>query len=186
MLDIQVTDFPTIQTERLLLNKITMDDVPALFAIRADAAVMKYINRPLAQSHEDVKKMITDSDDLFDKHEGFSWAIRLKDVPTLIGNIGFWRMDKPNYRTEIGYLLSTTQQSKGIMSEALQAVLAYGFATLGFHTIFADIDPRNEASVKLVQKIGMVQEAYFKDNLFYEGKFMDTVIYTAFNPKSKA
>jgi [ribosomal protein S5]-alanine N-acetyltransferase len=186
MLDIQLDHFPELQTDRLLLNKMTMDDVPEMFGIRSDAQVMKYINRPLAETHADVEKLITSSDELFAQNEGISWAIRLKDSPTLIGNIGFWRMDKPNYRTEIGYLLSTAQQNKGIMSEALQCVLQYGFDVLGFHSIFADIDPLNEASVKLVQKLGMVQEAFFKENLFYEGKFIDTVIYTAFNPKSKA
>ena len=71
---------------------------------------------------------------------------------------------------------------KGITTEAVQCVVDYGFNTMQLHSIEGVIDPENEASQRVLQKCGFVKEAHFKENEFYDGKFIDAVIYSKLNP----
>ena len=86
-------------------------------------------------------------------------------------------MDKENYRAELGYLLHPSHQQKGLMQEAVLAVLFYGFSAIKLHSVEANINPANVASKKLLEKNRFVQEAYFKENFYYRGRFMDAAIY---------
>ncbi|MFN0035789.1 MAG: GNAT family N-acetyltransferase, partial [Saprospiraceae bacterium] len=118
----------------------------------------------------------------FAQNEAVNWAICLRDQPTLVGTIGFWKMDKVNHRCEIGYTLQYDYWRQGIMGEAMAAALEYCFKTLDFHSIEANTDPENEASGRILEKHGFVQEAYFRENFFFEGRFLDSRIYSKINP----
>lgn len=183
MLSFNFSPFPELKTERLLLKQILPEDAPALFKIRSDKAVMQYIDRPLAQTADDALALIKLMTDLLKKNEAVTWGIFLKEGSPLMGTIGFWRIQKEDYRAEIGYLLHPTLQGKGIMNEAMQAVLAYGFQAMKLHSVEANVNPQNTASFKLLEKIGFVREAYFRENYFYNGRFMDSLIYSLLEPK---
>lgn len=177
------TPFPTMETDRLLLRQMTLADAPALHRLRSSKTVMQYINRPLTQTLNEAEGWVNIIMDAVARNEGITWTICLKQVPEEhIGNIGIWRIDKANHRGEIGYMLEPSLQGKGIMYEALQPVLAYGFQQLGLHSIEAQIDPRNQASAALLLKAGFVQEAYFKENCFHQGVFTDTAVYSLLTP----
>src|SRR5687767_15596610 len=136
---------------------------------------MQYINRPLTHCVEDAQKWITVIIDNLQKDDGITWCICLKEEPSVhVGSIGLWRIDKENHRGEIGYMLEPSLQGKGIMYEAIQPVLHYGFHDIRLHSIEAQIDPRNQASAALLRKAGFVQEAYFKENYYLHGGFADT------------
>ncbi len=175
--------FPEIETERLLLRRITTDDVADLFAIRSNPIAMQYIDRPIAKTHEDALNLISVIEDIYSKQDGVNWVISLKTNKILIGNFGFWRMDKPNFRAEIGYILHPKFYRKGIMNEVLSAAIEFGFNHLQLHSIEANINPENEASKQLLIKNGFVQEAYFKENYFSNGKFLDSMIFSLVNFK---
>jgi len=159
-----------------------LDDAEALFPLRKDPNVMKYIARPLSKEIGEVHPLIDIINQNYNENGGITWAMTLVDNPTLIGTIGFWRIEKENHRAEIGYLLDPAFQGKGIMHEAMQAVLEYGFGTLKLHSIEANIDKDNEASIKLVERCGFVKEAHFKENYYFEGQFLDSVIYSLLTP----
>lgn len=178
MLTLNFTPFPCLTTERLLLNQLTTDDAPAFFKLRSNAEVMKYIDRPLAQKVDDVLALIKVIVDAQEKNDGITWAIRLKDDPTLMGTIGFWQIQKEHYRAEIGYLLHPSLQGKGLMQEAMKAVLGYGFGPMHLHSVEANVNPANAASIKLLQRNGFVREAYFRENYFSNGQFVDSAIYS--------
>jgi ribosomal-protein-alanine N-acetyltransferase len=91
--------------------------------------------------------------------------------------MGLWRMDKENHRAEIGYLLDPEYQGRGLAAEALHAVLIYGFKELKFHAVEANVDPMNEASKKLLLKAGFVQEGYFRESYYFDGRFLDSAIF---------
>ncbi len=101
------------------------------------------------------------------------------------GSIGLWRIEKENHRAEIGYMLESRLQGKGLMYEALQEVLEYGFRELKRHSIEAQIDPRNTASAALLKKGGFVQEAYFRENYYLRDQFADTAVYSILSPLRK-
>jgi ribosomal-protein-alanine N-acetyltransferase len=183
MLSPNFSPFPVLATERLLLRQMTLDDAPAVQRLRSNTDVMKYINRPLTQTVEEAEKWISVVLDALEKNDGISWCISLKENPAEhVGNIGLWRIDKENYRAEIGYMLEPHLQGKGVMFEALQPVIQYGFIEMGLHSIEAQIDPRNAASAALLIKAGFVQEGYFKENYFLRGQFADTAIYSLLTP----
>ncbi len=181
MLTPEFLPFPELETNRLLLRRIVRDDIPALFKMRSDKKVMQYIDRPLAESLDDAALLIAKIDDALLLNDGITWGINLKEDPELIGTIGYWRIDKPNHRAEIGYLLKTQMQGKGLMQEAISTVIKYGFEQIRLHSIEANVNPLNDASKKILEKNGFVQEAYFRENYYYNGKFLDSNIYSLLN-----
>jgi ribosomal-protein-alanine N-acetyltransferase len=100
-----------------------------------------------------------------------------------MGTIGFWRIQKEHYRAEIGYLLHPSWQGKGIMREALKAVLDYGFQAMKLHSVEAHVNPSNASSIGLLEKCGFVREAYYRENYFYNGQFMDSAVYSLLAPE---
>lgn len=186
MLSLQFSPFPVLETERLLLQQITPGDAAALFEMRSDREIMKYIDRPLAQTVDDALALIQVITDALQKNEGITWGIFLKEGSPLLGTIGFWRILKEHYRAEIGYLLHSALQGKGLMQEAVREVVHYGFSHLQLHSVEANVNPANTASIRLLEKTGFVREAHFRENYFYNGRFLDSYIYSLLAPKEEA
>lgn len=183
MLEFKFNPFPNLETERLLLRRLVKADAPLLWRMRNSDAVMQYIDRPRQKDVEETEQFIAMIDENIDSNSNINWGIYLKTNPEqLIGTIGFYRNQPEHHRGEIGYMLDNQFWQKGIMSEALQKVVDYGFHTIGFHTIEANINPDNEASRAILLKHGFVKEAYFKENYLHNGVFTDSEIYTLFKP----
>ena len=166
-----------------MLRQLTLDDTNAVYRLRSNEEVMKHINRPLTGTAEQAATWINVITENLKKNDGITWCICLKEAPAdHIGSIGLWRIDKENYRAEIGYMLEPALQGKGIMYEALQEVIAFGFKTLGLHSIEAQLDPKNIASSALLKKAGFVQEGLFKESYYFNGQFGDTAVYSLLTP----
>jgi len=178
MLQFNFSPFPVLETENLILRQINSEDDHEVFELRSNSETMKFIPRPLAVTIEDAQKFIIDCNSSIEKNELINWAISKKEDNKLIGMIGFFRMQPENFRGEVGYILNPNFHGKGIMKEALDKALKYGFEVLNFHSIEAVIDPQNINSEKLLQKAGFSKEAHFKENFFYNDEFLDTVIYS--------
>jgi len=181
MLTINFSPFPNLETERLLLRKVDANDIKEIFALRSNPETMKYIPRPLVKTDEDALEHIAMIDTKIETNEGINWAITLKDNPKLIGVIGHYMIKPENYRAEIGYMLLPEFHGKGIISEAVKEAVNYGFTVMKLHSLEAVIDPDNHASAKVLEKNGFVKEAHLKENKFFEGRFLDTVIYSILN-----
>ena len=179
---INFSPFPNLESERLLLRPVKSSDVEEVFAIRSDPDTMKYIPRPLAKTKQDALDHIEMVSKGIEENEFINWGITIKGDDKLIGMICLLRMQPDNFRTEIGYILHPDFHGKGIMSEATQVIIDYAFNILNFHSLEAVIDPRNSASEKLLLKFQFVKEAHLKENEFYNGVFLDTVIYSKLNP----
>lgn len=182
MVNTDFTIFPLLYTERLILKEITNKDAPVLFEMRSSPEIMKYIDRPIPKSIDDIYELIQKMEQMKSKGEGISWGIFSKENPERkIGNIGLYRIIAEHYRAEIGYMLNTNEHQKGIMFEAIQKVIEYGFVNMKLHSIEANINPENIASRKLLEKAGFVKEAYFRENYFFNGRFIDSEIYSILN-----
>lgn len=177
MLELNFTPFPVLETERLILRQLTDDDAADMFVMRSDKEMMKYIPRPVAQTLDDVLKLIRLMNENIGKNDTINWGIVPKERPVVMGTIGYVRMSKEDYRAEVGYMLHRDLQGKGLMAEALEAVLGYGFNTMNLNSVKAVIDPENVASEHVLQRHGFVKEAHFKEDFFYEGRFLDSVHY---------
>lgn len=176
-------EFPVLHTERLVLRKIdNQKDVADFFVIRSNEESMTHIPRPVATSVQDVIDLINLGNEQYEKSEMMSLAITLKDTDKFIGAIGFYRINWDAHRTEIGYILNSDYTGKGYMHEACEALIKFAFEDVGFHSLEAVINADNYASIKVVEKLGFIREAYFKENAVRKGKFIDTVVYSLLNP----
>lgn len=182
MLDLNFSPFPLLETKRLILREITIDDAPEIFAMRSNPEAMKFIGKPPATSIEDANKLIGLFINGISNNESITWGIAFKETNKIIGTIGFWRISKDHHRAEIGYMLHPEHWKKGILTEAAQAVIQCGFTKFKFHSIEAQLTPENIASVKLLEKTGFVKEAHFKENYFFQGEYSDTAVYSKLNP----
>ncbi len=182
MLNINLHPFPVLATERLVLRQMNEMDAGELFALRSNKNTMEFLDRPLAESNEDALLLIRKINQSLANNDGITWAVTLKNNPALIGTIGFWRIMKEHYRAEIGYMLKEEFQKKGIMQEAVLATLHYGFYVMKLHSVEANVNPFNIASIKLLEKNNFIREAYFKENYYYKEKFLDSAVYSLITP----
>lgn len=182
MLTINFSPFPNLETERLILRRVLPSDVKEMFELRSNPETMKYIPRPLLTNHEEALAHIQMMEDKIETNEGINWAITLKGDDTMLGVIGHYRIKPEHYRAEVGYMILPEYHGKGITTEAVQCVVDYGFNTMQLHSIEGVIDPENEASERVLQKCGFVKEAHFKENEYFDGKFIDAVVYSKLNP----
>ena len=178
MLTINFSPFPILETERLILRRVLPSDVKEMFELRSNPETMKYIPRPLVTNYDEALAHIKMMEDKIETNEGINWAITLKGDDKMLGVIGHYRIKPEHYRAEVGYMILPEYHGKGITTEAVQCVVDYGFNTMQLHSIEGVIDPENEASERVLQKCGFVKEAHFKENEFYDGKFIDAVVYS--------
>ena len=182
MLLLNFTPFPFLDTARLHLRNVTPDDAREIFFLRSDERMMQYLDRAPAASLEEASQFIQQVNNLEKTNDAITWAITLKDSPKLVGTICFWNIQKQHYRAELGYALHPDHQGKGLMQEALTAVLEYGFHVLNFHSVEANVNPNNSASIRLLERNGFVREGYYRENYFFNGKFLDSAIYSLLTP----
>ncbi len=179
MLQLNFQPFPQLETERVLLRKMTDGDAQQILFMRSDPRVMKYIDKEPMQAIAEAEAFIRKINKDVDANEVIQWAITLKENPgRLIGTVCLWNIRKGHYRAEIGYALHPDFWRKGLMKEVLLKVIDFGFSAMGLHSIDANINPGNEASGAILESFGFVKEAHFKEDFFFRGQFLDTIIYS--------
>jgi len=172
--------FPVLETERFLLRPATLDDVTDMFRVMSDLRVTRYFGMlpmtTLAEAQQRVQAIQT----AFQEQSGVRWAIANRANGQLVGTCGFWRLIKSHDRAEIGYELAPEWWGQGVMTEALGAMLDFGFTRMGLHSVEAQIHPANSGSRRVLEKLGFVQEGYFRENYYdpVEARFTDTAVYS--------
>ena len=182
-LNTDFTKFPILETTRLRLREVVDNDVEEMFFLRSNKEVMKFIPKPLAVTLDDALDRIQMFKEHKEKEEGIHWAITQKGNDKMLGVISLFNINKENFRAELGYILHPDFQGRGIISEALQKVIEFGFEQMKLHSITAIIDPENIASEKVLQKANFVKEAHFKEDFYFNGEFLDSVHYSIINPQ---
>lgn len=172
------TPFPEIITERLHLRAATPADAEDMLRYLSDPEVMKHTGMEPFQNTEDVLDEINWYHSLVEEDSGIRWGITLKESGKMIGSCGFHNREPKHFRAEIGYELSPEHWGKGIASEALQAVLRYGFSHLRLERIEALIEPENRASLRLVEKNGFLREGLLRHYEYGRGRFDDLYMYS--------
>ncbi len=175
MLNVDLSTFTTLTTDRLVLRQLRPSDAERMFAMRSDPLVMQHVNRPMATTVAEGGVLIELINSKISANESVHWAITVKGEDTLIGNIGFWRLVKEHYYAELGYTIAREHWGYGYATEAVAATLDFGFGTLGFHRVEAITRPPNTASIRVLVKNGFVQEGHFKENIFWNGEFQDSL-----------
>lgn len=170
--------FPTLTTPRLHLRELREEDVPDAFRMFSDPRVMRYIGKPPHTDQAETREFLERNQRLFPAQDGVRWAITPRGSDRLIGSCGHWRLMKEHARAEIGYDLMADHWGQGLMSEALQAILRFGFERMGLHSTEAQIDPANARSRAVLLRLGFQLDGVLRENFYYEGQFTDTAVYT--------
>ena len=144
--------FPILPTERLYLRQLKAADSTAIYQLRSNRLINKYINRPLLEKQEEANEFIQNINHGIKNNQWIYWGIALKEREELIGTICLWNFSNENRIADIGYELDPDFQGKGYMSEAVKAVIQYGFKQLFLEVIEAHTDRENLASKNLLLK----------------------------------
>jgi|SRR5215203_1425422 len=179
MLALNFSPFPELKTGRLLLRRLERTDANEMFFLRSNENVLRYIGREPAKTIIEAEEFINKINKAADENESILWGIAFLNEPSaVIGTICFWNLKPEHYRGEIGYMLHPDHWRKGIMKEAINAVVNYGFMVLGLHSIEALLDPANIASSSVLESTGFIKEGHLKESLYFNGAFKDEAIYS--------
>ncbi|STQ91161.1 GNAT family N-acetyltransferase [Iodobacter fluviatilis] len=165
------------QTSRLILRPLQETDAPALLAIFSDEKVMQYWSTPPWNSIEIAEALIARDLKAMAAGGYIRLGIERAEDHILIGNCTLFDLDKQCRRAEIGYGMAHSAWGKGYMHEALSALLDFGFSELKLNRIEADIDPRNLASAKSLERLGFSREGYLRERWIVDGVVSDTALY---------
>ncbi len=150
--------YPVLRTARLNLRALTDNDVAALQDLRSDMKVNQYLDRPAPASREDILHFIKKIRNGILQQASFYWVITVAGSDKLIGTICLWHIDKVRESAEIGYELNPGYWGKGLMQEAVEAVLHFCFEQIGLQVITAVLDQQNERSTKLLIKSNFIPD----------------------------
>jgi ribosomal-protein-alanine N-acetyltransferase len=160
------------------LVRLTDERAPEMFLLRSNEKAMQYIERARPSSIDDIYELIKTLEEDFVENRSIIWAIIYTPTNELAGTIGYYRMQPQHFRAELGYMLFPNFWGKGVMSKCIKVVIDFGFNDMQLHSIEADINPANEGSRKILQKFGFRSEAYFRENFYFNGVFMDTEVFS--------
>lgn len=160
-----------LSTERLILRAAQDDDLAPLFAIYSDPRAMRYWSTPPHSS-------IAETQPLFDalKRPGPRLYFLIEYQRKIIGTAGI------HDGTEIGFILHPDQWRKGLMTEAIQAIVGHIWTTTDFSAITADADPENAASVGFLRAFGFRETGRAANTFLVNGHWTDSIYFALSRP----
>jgi RimJ/RimL family protein N-acetyltransferase len=179
------SQLPTIETNRLMLRRVSSEDVDALFVIFSNVEVMRYWSTPPLPDRDAAVALLNEIHDAFERQVMLKWGVVRQADNALIGTTTLYNLDFTNRRAEIGYALGREHWGQGYMHEALQALLTYCFETLNLRRLEADVDPRNEASIQTLERLGFQREGFLRERWEIGGEIQDALFYGLLRPEWK-
>jgi RimJ/RimL family protein N-acetyltransferase len=176
MSDDPTTTLPTLQAERIRLRPHREEDLPAFFALYSDPEAMRYWSFPAWTDIEQAHPRFNGALAPVAPDGVHAWAIADAD-DALIGGLTLFSIDRKQGRAEIGYALHSSQWGHGYAQEAARLGIDFAFGTLSLRRIEADIDPRNAASCRLVERMGFMREGLLRERWQVAGEVCDSAIY---------
>ncbi|GAA4507786.1 GNAT family N-acetyltransferase [Hymenobacter ginsengisoli] len=166
-------NFPQLTTSRLRLRAFALADVPHLVALAGNYEVAKNtLNIPHPYGVEDARRWVQLTQENIERQTGYAFAIELQATGEFIGGIGL-TVERRFDRAEAGYWLGQPYWGQGLASEALAAVLRFGFEKLALNKIYATHIAENPASGRVMLKNGMVKEGELAQHAKRDGRYYD-------------
>ena len=170
--------FPLIKTRRLTLRKMMPEDAAFYLELFSDPDVVELTSFEAPKGIEGAtQELLEYCVQPFEENKGIRWGIEHNDVPGLIGTIGYHHWVKEAFRASVGYDLKASSRRQGLMTEALSEVLRFGFMEMRLNKVEAHVNPRNKASIRLLQKLGFIQEGIMRCDTFFHGRFVDKICF---------
>jgi ribosomal-protein-alanine N-acetyltransferase len=168
---------PRLSAGRLLLRPLQPGDADALFAIFSDAETMRYWSSAPWTSPTQAAALITSAQLGHADGSALRFGLEIVASGQLIGTCTLYSFSSSNRRCETGYILGRAHWGHGYMAEAMPALLAHAFGALDLNRVEADIDPRNEASARLLERLHFKKEGFMRERWIVNGEICDTDYY---------
>lgn len=173
--------FPELETERLILTQVKMEDADIIFKGNSTESLLKYIPRELFTTMEEAEKKVEYYLNGFEEKSVLMFKFCLKETGKPVGYGGLFNITQPANKGELGYIIFEEHWGKGYATEGSEKLVEFGMNELQLNKIFALIDPQNIGSQKVVEKLGFEKEGLLKQNDFAKGKYFDIIYYALFN-----
>jgi ribosomal-protein-alanine N-acetyltransferase len=171
------SNFPTLETKRFILREPVTSDAPDVYVFRSDPEVQKYNDEPMVDVSEAVA-FIQEHMDEYAAQQRILWAIAFRDEDRVLGLCGFNYWNRHHNRASIGYDLARAHWGRGIATEALRAMLRFGFEHMGLHRIEAETIADNVESVRLLRRLGFQLEGVRREySLEDDGAYHASAVY---------
>jgi len=167
--------FTRLVGERVTLDPLRPDDIEPLYAMQSDPEVCRYLLYE-PRSREKVEEVLARDAGavrLAEPDDYLQPAIR-DEQGAFVGTMYLVLKSVDDRTAEIGWILLPRAQGRGYASDAARLLLDFCFDQLGLHRVYAELDPRNDASVALCERLGMRHEGHFVEDMFLKGEWTDT------------
>lgn len=168
-------ELPRISGRKVTLRWLKQQDAPAILTIFGDPEVMKFWSSPPLLNLAGATELIEEIHHLFRSRRLFQWGIYLRETEELLGTCTLFHLDLTHRRAEVGIALGTKAWGRGFATEALGLLLGFAFGTLDLHRVEADVDPRNERSLRLFERQGFRREGYLRERWHHLGEIYDAI-----------
>lgn len=169
-MEFNFTPFPVLETERLTLRQLNLNDAKAIFGLRTNKEVNTYITRNPMNNLSEARAFIDGISNTIEENTGVLWVLEAKNNSELLGTIGLRNFNVAENYAEIGYDMHPNYQERGYMSEAFEAVLAYAKENMELTTVEAFTHHNNNASIALIEKYDFALQPDRKDEGFDDNR----------------
>jgi len=170
-------NLPVLETERLILRPLTLGDVEDVYAYASDPEVARYTTWEAHRSVDDSRAFVEAQVKAYEEDQIAPWAMVLRETGRVIGTTGFVAWAPQHARAELGYAMGRSYWGRGLMTEAVRAVVACGFTQMELNRIEARCIPENRASARVMEKVGMRYEGLLREVMYSKGRFVDLCLY---------
>jgi RimJ/RimL family protein N-acetyltransferase len=168
---------PVIVAPRVTLRWISEDDVDGLYDVFSDPQVMRYWSSVPLANREAAAALQREIANGNQNETMLKWGLALRESNTVIGTTTLFNLSLDNGRAEIGYAMARAHWGKGYMNEALQALVSHAFEVMQLRRLEADVDPRNSASSRTLERLGFQREGYLRERWHVGGETQDALFY---------
>lgn len=166
---------PTIAGRNVVLRSLTQQDAPAIHTIFGDPEVIRFWSCPPLLNLAAARELIEEIHDHFRSRRLFQWGISIHETDEILGTCTLLHLDQAHRRAEVGIALRSTVWGRGFATEALGLLLGFAFGELDLHRVEADVDPRNERSLRLFERQGFRREGYLRERWHHLGEIHDAI-----------
>lgn len=164
-------NIPTLETNRLILRKMSLDDTDEMYEYAKSPQVTKYLTWSPHVNKAYTFEYLSYLQTRYKSGDFFDWSIILKDSEKMIGTCGFTRFDYHNNSAEIGYVINPEYSGQGIATEATSRVIRFGFEALSLRRIECKFIIENQASRRVMEKNNMTFEGIRRDGMLIKGEY---------------
>ena len=168
---------PIITAPRVVLRWVSEDDVDSLYEIFSNPQVMRYWSTVPLPDREAAAALQREIAEGNESETMFKWGIALRDSGKVIGTTTLFNLSLENGRAELGYAMAHAYWGNGYMNEALNALVSHCFGVMELRRLEADVDPRNSASIRTLERLGFQHEGFLRERWHVNGEIQDALFY---------